>query len=63
MTNGQLIKIKYGDARQNPLVNIARKPAADMVRFAGEFGLTALARSRIAGGINARHRPASLMGC
>lgn len=28
----------------NPLVSIARKHAADMVRYGSEFGLTALAR-------------------
>ena len=51
--NGMIIKTKYGDAMQNPLVSIARKPAADMVRYASEFGLSALARSRLAAGINA----------
>jgi phage terminase small subunit len=39
-----------GNPRQNPLVSIARKAAADMVRFAGEFGLTPVARARIAAG-------------
>jgi P27 family predicted phage terminase small subunit len=48
--NGQLIKTKYGDAAMNPLVSIARKHAADMVRYGSEFGLTALARSRLAAG-------------
>ena len=48
VTGGLLNKTKYGDAAQNPLVSIARKHAADMVRYAGEFGLTALARSRLA---------------
>jgi P27 family predicted phage terminase small subunit len=45
--NGQIIKTKYGDAVQNPLVSIVRKYAADMVRYAGEFGLTAAARARL----------------
>jgi hypothetical protein len=53
VTGGLLIKTKYGYAAQNPLVSIARKRAADMVRYAGEFGLTALERSRIGAGINA----------
>jgi P27 family predicted phage terminase small subunit len=57
VTNGQLIKTKYGDAVQNPLVSIARKHAADVVRYASEFGLTALARSRLAAGINAPQPP------
>jgi phage terminase small subunit len=29
----------------NPLVKIARNAAADMLRFAGEFGMTPRARS------------------
>jgi len=53
VTGGLLIKTKYGDAAQNPLVSITRKHAADMVKYAGEFGLTALARSRLAQGISA----------
>jgi P27 family predicted phage terminase small subunit len=57
VAGGMLIKTKYGDAVQNPLVGIARKHAADMVRYAGEFGLTALARSRLAQGINAPPPP------
>jgi len=44
---GLIIKSRYGDAVQNPLVSIARKAALDMVRFAAEFGLTPAARSRI----------------
>jgi P27 family predicted phage terminase small subunit len=51
--NGMIIKTKYGDAVQNPLVSITRKHAADMVRYASEFGLSALARSRLAAGTNA----------
>ena len=43
--NGKIIKTKYGDAVQNPLVSIARKHAADMAKYAGEFGLTSAARS------------------
>ena len=31
----------------NPLVSLARKHAADMVRYANEFGLSAAARSRL----------------
>ena len=50
VTDGQLIKTKYGDAAANPLVNIARKHAGDMVRFAAEFGLTPVARTRLASG-------------
>ncbi len=49
-TNGRLIKTEYGDAVQNPPLSIARKYAADMVRYASKFGLTALARTRIGAG-------------
>jgi P27 family predicted phage terminase small subunit len=52
VTNGQLIRTKYGDAAANPLVSIMRNHAADVVRYAAEFGLTALARSRISAGVN-----------
>ena len=57
--NGQIIRTKYGDAVMNPLVSIVRKHAADMVRYAGEFGLTAAARSRIAAGGYAPPSPPS----
>jgi P27 family predicted phage terminase small subunit len=48
-TSGLLIKSQGGDAMQNPLVGIARRAAADMVRFAGEFGMSPAARARISG--------------
>ena len=48
--NGMIIKTKYGDAAINPLVSIARKHAADVIRFASEFGLTPVARTRLASG-------------
>lgn len=44
--NGLLIKTTNGNAIQNPLVGIANKAAADMVRYAAEFGMTPSARSR-----------------
>jgi phage terminase small subunit len=62
ITGGQPIKTKYGVAAQNPLVSIARKHAADMVRYAGEFGLTALARTRISTGPNAPQPPGKFDG-
>lgn len=46
-TGGLLIKTTNGNAIQNPLVGIANKAAADMVRYAAEFGMTPSARSRI----------------
>jgi phage terminase small subunit len=48
--------------RWQPMVSIARKHAADMVRYAGEFGLTALARTRISTGPNAPQPPGKFDG-
>jgi P27 family predicted phage terminase small subunit len=48
--NGMIIKTKYGDAAMNPLVSIARKHAGDVIRYASEFGLTPVARTRLAAG-------------
>jgi P27 family predicted phage terminase small subunit len=45
---GLLIKGSKGQARANPLVQIAAQAANDMVKFAGEFGFSPAARSRIA---------------
>jgi len=48
--NAMIIKTKYGDAAMNPLVSIARKHAGDVIRYASEFGLTPVARTRLAAG-------------
>jgi phage terminase small subunit len=48
--NGMIIKTKYGDGAINPLVSIARKHAGDVIRYASEFGLTPVARTRLAAG-------------
>ena len=48
---GLLIKNRDGNPRRNPLLKVARDSAADMIRYAGEFGLTAVARTRLAQGI------------
>jgi P27 family predicted phage terminase small subunit len=45
ITKGLLLKGSAGSAMANPLVKIARYAAADMVRYAGEFGMTPRARS------------------
>ena len=46
-TKGLLIRTTNGNAIQNPVVGIANKAAADMVRYAAEFGMTPSARSRL----------------
>ena len=52
VTHGLLIKSQDGNPRQNPVARIAASAPADMVRYAGEFGLAPAARARIAGGIS-----------
>jgi len=61
--NGMIIKTKYGDAATNPLVSIVRKHASDVMRYASEFGLTPVARTRLAAAATRRLRPAGSMGC
>jgi P27 family predicted phage terminase small subunit len=60
--SGMLVKSKYGVAIQNPLVYVVRKAASDMVRYAGEFGLTPAARSRIAAGVRAEQEESKFAG-
>lgn len=62
LMNGQIIRSKYGDPVQNPLVSIMRKAANDMVRFGSEFGLGPAARARIAAGPNAPQPPGKFDG-
>jgi P27 family predicted phage terminase small subunit len=50
-THGLLIRTVEGNPRRNPVAKIAADSASDMVRFAGEFGMTLVARSRIAAGV------------
>jgi P27 family predicted phage terminase small subunit len=57
-----LIKTQAGDARRNPLVKIVADAAADMVRFANEFGLTAVAGSRVAAGVYGQPAPSKFDG-
>lgn len=42
-----MIKTSNGNAIQNPLVGIANKAKADMVRYALEFGMSPSARSKV----------------
>ena len=51
LTGALLIKDKEGQTRAKPLVRVARDAAEAMLRYAGEFGMTPVARSRIAAGI------------
>ena len=43
-----MIKTTNGNAIQNPLVGTSNTAARDMLRFASEFGLTPVARARLA---------------
>jgi P27 family predicted phage terminase small subunit len=45
-----MIKSIDGNAKRNPLVKIAADAGADMLRYASEFGLTPIARTRLAAG-------------
>jgi P27 family predicted phage terminase small subunit len=46
---GLVVRGAMGGAVENPLLYISRKAAADMMKYAAEFGLTPAARSRVAG--------------
>jgi P27 family predicted phage terminase small subunit len=52
-----LIKSADGNPRRNPLVKIADDAADAMVRYAGEFGMTPVARSRLAAGVDGQPPP------
>jgi P27 family predicted phage terminase small subunit len=49
--HGLLVKSADGNARRNSLAKIVADAASDMVRYSGEFGLTPVARARIAHGL------------
>ena len=46
------VETQAGDLRRHPLIKVIADVASDMVRYAGEFGLTPVARTRIAKGID-----------
>jgi P27 family predicted phage terminase small subunit len=50
-SRGLLVKVREGHARRSPLVQIAASAAADMLRYASEFGMTPAARTRISAGV------------
>jgi P27 family predicted phage terminase small subunit len=60
VTSGLLIKTSNGNAIQNPLVGIANKACAAMVRYAAEFGMTPSARTRVANTATAEAAPEKL---
>jgi P27 family predicted phage terminase small subunit len=49
---GLVIKSSDGDVRRNPLVKISSDASNDMLKFASEFGLSPVARSRLAAGVH-----------
>jgi P27 family predicted phage terminase small subunit len=49
--HGLIVKAVDGNARPNPLVKIASDAADEMLAVAGQFGMTPVARTRIAAGI------------
>jgi P27 family predicted phage terminase small subunit len=51
LTHALIVKSRAGAAMQNPLVLTARQAANDMLSFAAEFGMTPVARARIAAGV------------
>jgi P27 family predicted phage terminase small subunit len=59
---GLLLKTRSGTPIQNPLVATAARAAADMVRYATEFGLTPSARARISAGPLATARDSKFAG-
>jgi len=48
LTGALMIRNTSGGPQANPLVKIAANAARDMVKYASEFGLTPVARARIA---------------
>ena len=48
--HGLLIKTTDGNAKRNPLVTVAADAAQDMLAYAAHFGLTPVARTRLATG-------------
>lgn len=46
--SGLVIEGKEGGPVVNPWLNVANRAAADMVKYAGEFGMSPVARARLA---------------
>src|SRR4051812_17330306 len=62
VAGGLLIKTSNGNAIQNPLVGIANKAAAAMVKYAGEFGMTPNSRGQVQVTEPTADAPAASMG-
>jgi P27 family predicted phage terminase small subunit len=60
--HGLIIKSADGNPRRNPLVRVAADAAADMVSYASEFGLSPVARSRLAAGVGGQPSPSKFGG-
>jgi P27 family predicted phage terminase small subunit len=58
-THGLLVRGSKGQPVANPLIDVSRMAARDMVRFADEFGFSPAARSRISAGISLVPAPPS----
>jgi P27 family predicted phage terminase small subunit len=56
-TGALLIKSSTGSLMQNPLLHVAARAAASMIRFGAEFGMGPAARSRVAGSFAAQMAP------
>jgi P27 family predicted phage terminase small subunit len=55
-----IVTTDEGDLRRHPLIKVVADAASDMVRFSAEFGLTPIARTRIAQGH--RQKPSKFDG-
>jgi P27 family predicted phage terminase small subunit len=52
VAHGLMVKGSLGNPVQNPIVKIADRASASMVKYAAEFGFTPVARTRVASGNN-----------
>jgi P27 family predicted phage terminase small subunit len=59
---GLMVQTRGGPFRVNPLIGLAERAAAQMVRYASEFGLTPASRSRITAGIGEARKPTKFDG-
>lgn len=55
--NGLILKTKDGNFIQQPLLGIANKARADMVKYAAEFGMSPSSRTRVETGPTKKENP------